>query len=66
MAVSSSLSSSHFYYAPAAAYRSAHRRNSCGLWRKCRMVAKQQKTRFYILGRCISMLLCWHDHTVSD
>ncbi|OUZ99699.1 DVL [Macleaya cordata] len=29
-------------------------------------VLKQQKTRFYILGRCISMLLCWHEHAVAD
>ncbi|XVE98217.1 hypothetical protein REPUB_Repub03eG0086700 [Reevesia pubescens] len=34
--------------------------------KRCLMMAKQQKTRFYILGRCISMLLCWHDHSVSD
>ncbi|MQL89505.1 hypothetical protein Taro_022075 [Colocasia esculenta] len=37
-----------------------------GLRRRCQMVVKQQKTRFYILGRCISMLLCWHSHTLSD
>ncbi|KAJ0031018.1 hypothetical protein Pint_13121 [Pistacia integerrima] len=31
-------------------------------------MVKQQKTRFYILGRCVSMLLCWHeyDHDISD
>ncbi|KAK7841656.1 hypothetical protein CFP56_015071 [Quercus suber] len=29
-------------------------------------MAKQQKTRFYILGRCISMLMCWHDHAIHD
>ena len=33
---------------------------------RCFLMAKQQKTRFYILGRCISMLLCWHDHSISD
>ncbi|CAA6672711.1 unnamed protein product [Spirodela intermedia] len=30
------------------------------------MVLKQQKTRFYILGRCVAMLLCWHAHALSD
>ncbi|KAG8495611.1 hypothetical protein CXB51_013339 [Gossypium anomalum] len=33
---------------------------------RCLLMAKQQKTRFYILGRCVSMLLCWHDHSISD
>ncbi|KAL9440539.1 hypothetical protein AB3S75_019249 [Citrus x aurantiifolia] len=34
--------------------------------KRCARMVKQQKTRFYILGRCISMLLCWHDHDMSD
>jgi hypothetical protein len=29
---------------------------------RCNAVLKQHKTRLYILGRCVSMLLCWHDH----
>ncbi|PKA63435.1 hypothetical protein AXF42_Ash005330 [Apostasia shenzhenica] len=37
-----------------------------GLRRRCAAMAKQQKTRFYILSRCISMLLCWHAHNLSD
>ncbi|KAK8939989.1 hypothetical protein KSP40_PGU022774 [Platanthera guangdongensis] len=37
-----------------------------GLRRRCTEMVKQQKTRFYILGRCISMLLCWHAHNLSD
>uniref|UniRef100_A0A6N2N4R0 Uncharacterized protein n=1 Tax=Salix viminalis TaxID=40686 RepID=A0A6N2N4R0_SALVM len=35
-----------------------------GFRRRCLSMAKQQKTRFYILGRCVSMLLCWHDHAI--
>ncbi|GMN50474.1 hypothetical protein TIFTF001_019642 [Ficus carica] len=34
--------------------------------KRCMLMVKQQKTRFYILGRCVSMLLCWHDHSISD
>ncbi|GMI94794.1 hypothetical protein HRI_003148700 [Hibiscus trionum] len=34
--------------------------------RRCLSTAKQQKTRFYILRRCVSMLLCWHLHSISD
>ncbi|CAD6240057.1 unnamed protein product [Miscanthus lutarioriparius] len=29
---------------------------------RCNAVLKQHKTRLYILGKCVSMLLCWHDH----
>lgn len=34
--------------------------------KRCLSMVKQQKTRFYILGRCISMLLCWHAHSLAD
>ncbi|KFK27476.1 hypothetical protein AALP_AA8G388600 [Arabis alpina] len=30
--------------------------------RKCRNMAKEHKSRFYIVKRCVSMLLCWHKH----
>ncbi|KAL6330694.1 hypothetical protein AAG906_009122 [Vitis piasezkii] len=36
------------------------------LRKRCFTMVKQQKTRFYILGRCVSMLLCWHDHSLGD
>ncbi|XAR53298.1 hypothetical protein NMG60_11021800 [Bertholletia excelsa] len=34
--------------------------------RRCLYMYKQQRARFYIIGRCVSMLLCWHDHDLSD
>ncbi|KAG6586417.1 hypothetical protein SDJN03_19150, partial [Cucurbita argyrosperma subsp. sororia] len=34
--------------------------------KRCLRMIKQQKTRFYILGRCISMLLCWQDRDIHD
>ncbi|KAM0884764.1 hypothetical protein ACQ4PT_030779 [Festuca glaucescens] len=37
-----------------------------GLRRRCHAVLKQQRTRLYILRRCVSMLLCWSDHDMSD
>ncbi|KAK1312678.1 hypothetical protein QJS10_CPA07g00519 [Acorus calamus] len=43
-----------------------HRRSSGGLHKKCMSMVKQQKTRFYILHRCVTMLLCWHAHSISD
>ncbi|KAJ0908571.1 hypothetical protein HanRHA438_Chr07g0311891 [Helianthus annuus] len=28
---------------------------------KCRHIAKKQRAKFYIVRRCIAMLVCWHD-----
>ncbi|KAG7638773.1 DVL family [Arabidopsis thaliana x Arabidopsis arenosa] len=28
---------------------------------KCSHVVKKQRAKFYILRRCIAMLVCWHD-----
>ncbi|OAY84896.1 hypothetical protein ACMD2_18851, partial [Ananas comosus] len=33
-------------------------------WR-CRRVVKEKRAKFYILRRCIAMLLCWRDGTDS-
>ena len=30
--------------------------------RKCSSLAKEQKARFYIMRRCVAMLVCWHKH----
>ncbi|XP_044957219.1 small polypeptide DEVIL 17-like [Hordeum vulgare subsp. vulgare] len=37
-----------------------------GLRSRCHAVLKQQRTRLYILRRCVSMLLCWNEHDMSD
>ncbi|KAF8110581.1 hypothetical protein N665_0081s0014 [Sinapis alba] len=29
---------------------------------KCSHVVKKQRTKFYIIRRCIAMLLCWRDN----
>ncbi|CAD5170939.1 unnamed protein product [Musa acuminata subsp. malaccensis] len=29
--------------------------------RRCRLLVREQKARFYILRRCIMMLVCWSD-----
>ncbi|KVH90394.1 DVL-like protein [Cynara cardunculus var. scolymus] len=28
---------------------------------KCRHIGKKQRAKFYIVRRCIAMLVCWHD-----
>lgn len=30
---------------------------------KCCKLLKEQRTRFYILKRCVAMLICWHEST---
>ncbi|THF99216.1 hypothetical protein TEA_020991 [Camellia sinensis var. sinensis] len=45
-------------------HRRTHRKT--GFRRRFLYVYKQQRARFYIIGRCVSMLMCWHDHEVSD
>ncbi|KAG5253211.1 pectinesterase [Salix suchowensis] len=29
--------------------------------KKCSHLLKKQRARFYILRRCIAMLVCWHE-----
>ncbi|CAK9151899.1 unnamed protein product, partial [Ilex paraguariensis] len=45
-------------------------RSSIVLWleygKKWMKMIKQQRTRFYILRRCISTLLCWRHHAIRD
>ncbi|KAG5582992.1 hypothetical protein H5410_053619 [Solanum commersonii] len=31
------------------------------LMKKCKDLAKKKKAKFYILRRCIAMLVCWHE-----
>uniref|UniRef100_A0A7N0VLJ6 Uncharacterized protein n=1 Tax=Kalanchoe fedtschenkoi TaxID=63787 RepID=A0A7N0VLJ6_KALFE len=33
--------------------------NSIG--KKCGSLAREQKARFYIMRRCVAMLVCWHE-----
>ncbi|CDP03370.1 unnamed protein product [Coffea canephora] len=62
--VSTTMSISYLIPPSSGSQRKSGRRN--GFRKRCLMVMKQQKTRIYILRRCVTMLLCWHDHTLSD
>ncbi|WRX31875.1 DVL - like 4 [Theobroma cacao] len=53
----SSSSSSSKYPLP----RSFSQKSS-SISRKCSSLAKEQKARFYIMRRCVAMLVCWHKH----
>ncbi|XP_059429254.1 small polypeptide DEVIL 13-like [Corylus avellana] len=37
-------------------------KSSSSISRKCSSLAKEQKARFYIMRRCVAMLVCWHKH----
>ncbi|KAI4334545.1 hypothetical protein L6164_019225 [Bauhinia variegata] len=41
--------------------RSFSQKNS-SIGRKYTNLAKEQKARFYIMRRCVAMLVCWHKH----
>ncbi|KAG4974004.1 hypothetical protein AAZX31_11G134100 [Glycine max] len=30
--------------------------------KKCTSIAKEHRARFYIMRRCVAMLVCWHKH----
>lgn len=42
--------------------RSFSQKNPSSIGRKCTNLAKEQKARFYIMRRCVAMLVCWHKH----
>ncbi|KAL5567546.1 hypothetical protein UlMin_025632 [Ulmus minor] len=42
---------------------SSHRR--CSFSRKCARLVKEQRARFYIVRRCVTMLICWRDYSDS-
>ncbi|KAF8101974.1 hypothetical protein N665_0201s0267 [Sinapis alba] len=37
-----------------------------GFTRKCGRLVREQRARFYIIGRCVVMLLCWTDNSNSN
>ncbi|XP_050229953.1 small polypeptide DEVIL 16 [Mercurialis annua] len=44
--------------------------NSCepcrSFGQKCSHLVKKQRAKFYILRRCIAMLICWHERERGD
>ncbi|KAK4798620.1 hypothetical protein SAY86_030946 [Trapa natans] len=34
----------------------------CSFTRKCSMLVREQRARFYIMRRCVTMLICWRDY----
>ncbi|XP_038697937.1 uncharacterized protein LOC119995493 [Tripterygium wilfordii] len=40
---------------------SHHNSSNTSFSQKCSHVVKKQRAKFYILRRCIAMLVCWHE-----
>ncbi|VFQ88387.1 unnamed protein product [Cuscuta campestris] len=51
--------------AAAAMKSAAPRHRRCSFTRKCASLVKEQRARFYIMRRCVTMLICWRDYTDS-
>ncbi|XAR72003.1 hypothetical protein NMG60_11018488 [Bertholletia excelsa] len=37
----------------------------CPFIGKCAKLAKEQRARFYIMKRCVTILICWHQYADS-
>ncbi|KAL9418524.1 hypothetical protein AB3S75_036478 [Citrus x aurantiifolia] len=40
-------------------------RRRCSFSRKCARLVREQRARFYIMRRCVTMLICWRDYNDS-
>ncbi|KAL3650174.1 hypothetical protein CASFOL_006577 [Castilleja foliolosa] len=45
--------------------RSSNFTRKCSFTRKCAALVKEQRARFYIVRRCVTMLICWRDYSDS-
>ncbi|EOA25039.1 hypothetical protein CARUB_v10018345mg [Capsella rubella] len=46
---------------------SREKQGKYGFTRKCGRLVKEQRARFYIMRRCVVMLICWTDnHSTSS
>ncbi|XP_028757115.1 uncharacterized protein LOC114762375 [Neltuma alba] len=43
----------------------SHSQKNPSIGRKYSNLAKEHKARFYIMRRCVAMLVCWHKHRDS-
>nr|AFK33985.1 unknown [Lotus japonicus] len=45
--------------------KSSQEQRKCAFARKCARLVKEQRARFYIMRRCVTMLICWRDYSDS-
>ncbi|KHN44116.1 hypothetical protein glysoja_039254, partial [Glycine soja] len=46
-------------------YYSSSTQRKCAFARKCARLVKEQRAHFYIMRRCVIMLICWHEYNDS-
>jgi hypothetical protein len=51
----------HHRHLPPPAAASSSSQSGAGLSKKCVDAVKEHRARFYIVRRCVSMLVCWRD-----
>ncbi|KAF8086147.1 hypothetical protein N665_0634s0032 [Sinapis alba] len=42
--------------------KKTQKQGRCAFTRKCAKLVKEQRARFYIMRRCVIMLICWRDN----
>ncbi|RYR46347.1 hypothetical protein Ahy_A07g032084 isoform E [Arachis hypogaea] len=45
--------------------RNKNNNNKCAFATKCARLVKEQRARFYIMRRCVTMLICWREYSDS-
>lgn len=45
--------------------KSSTTQRRCAFARKCARLVKEQRARFYIMRRCVTMLICWREYSDS-
>nr|DAD26466.1 TPA_asm: hypothetical protein HUJ06_027934 [Nelumbo nucifera] len=43
-------------------FMSSSSQRRCSFTRKCASLVKEQRARFYIMRRCVTMLICWREY----
>ncbi|XP_058211570.1 small polypeptide DEVIL 13-like [Rhododendron vialii] len=60
---SQTSSCSNSKYSALLSGRNSSSRKCSAFVRRCSSLAKEQRARFYIMRRCVTMLVCWHSES---
>ncbi|KAI4385664.1 hypothetical protein MLD38_003661 [Melastoma candidum] len=56
------LSSSRGRSSTSSSLAKGSKSRKCSFTRRCTRLVREQRARFYIMRRCVTMLVCWHDY----
>ncbi|VVB02758.1 unnamed protein product [Arabis nemorensis] len=60
--ITRSSSTSSFSFNGGGGGKKSQKQGRCAFTRKCARLVKEQRARFYIMRRCVIMLICWRDN----